>query len=79
MFKMYVYHCIIVSLYVHLSGREIFDEEQEDWADSISSASGSKKRKKPTNVKAPANGGIAQFLTKGKSKPQAETKTLGLF
>ncbi|KAL5269166.1 hypothetical protein ACHWQZ_G002851 [Mnemiopsis leidyi] len=59
------------------TGREIFDEEQEDWADSVSSASGSKKRKKPSHVKAPANGGIAQFLTKGKNKPQAETKTLG--
>ena len=65
--------------YFKNSGREIFDEEQEDWSESISSASGSKKRKKPSNVKAPANGGIAQFMTKGKNKTQTETKTLGLY
>ena len=63
----------------NILGREIFDEEQEDWSESVTSASGSsKKRKKPSNVKAPANGGIAQFLTKSKSKQQTETKTLGL-
>ena len=63
----------------NILGREIFDEEQEDWSESVSSASGSKKRKKPSNVKAPANGGIAQFLTKSKNKPQTKTKTLGMF
>ena len=36
--------------FVGFAGREVFDEEQEDWSESVSNPSGSKKRKKPRLV-----------------------------
>ena len=58
----------------------MFDDEAEDQFDYEPSHSkpGAGKKKKKSNVRAPApGGGITQFLMKGKGKKEAETKSLG--